>query len=227
MSAVRKKWGLRLLPKAALIKTGFFDHADWNYRPFLGWISRQRFKLILSLLPQTRVHRILEVGYGSGIFMPELAERCNELYGIDIHPMNQAVTDRLREFHVKARLVSASAESIPFENDWFDCVVAMSSLEFIENQELASQELQRVIKPGGCLILVTPGHSPIVDFGLRVLTGKRADEAYGERRQSLLSALLKHFEVQQQARFPSLLNSIICLYIALKLSSRLNSVATD
>jgi SAM-dependent methyltransferase len=227
MSAVRKKWGLRVLPKAALIKTGPFDHADWNFRPLLGWIIRRRFKLILSLLPQKRVQRILEVGYGSGMFMPELVERCDELYGIDIHPMNQEVTDRLREFHVEAHLTSASAESIPFENDCFDYVVAMSSLEFVEDQELASQELQRVIKPDGRLIFVTPGHSPIVDFGLRVLTGKRADEAYGERRQSLISTLSKYFYVQGRVRFPSLLNSIICLYIALNLSSRLDSVTTD
>jgi len=225
MGAVRKKWGFRVLPEDALIKTGPVDHADWNYRSLLGWISSRRFKLILSLLPQTRVQRILEVGYGSGVFMPELVERCDELYGIDIHSMNQEVADRLREFHIKAHLISASAESMPFKDGWFDCVVAMSSLEFIENQELASQELRRVLKPDGCLIVVTPGHSPIVDFGLRILTGKRANEDYGERRQSLISTLLKQFYIQEKVRFPSLFSSIVCLYIALNLAPRSDSAA--
>src|SRR5690606_26267525 len=78
--------GLRLLPRGALVKTGTVDHADWNYRPVLGPISRIRFKLALALLPSPS-RRLLEVGYGSGIFMPELARTCEVLYGLDTHQL--------------------------------------------------------------------------------------------------------------------------------------------
>src|SRR6185437_4331790 len=43
--------GLRLLPVKDLITTGPVDHADWNYKPVLGWIERQRFKLALFMIP--------------------------------------------------------------------------------------------------------------------------------------------------------------------------------
>lgn len=93
-----------LLPQDNLLKTGEVDHADWNYRPILGWIQRQRFNLIVSLLAKERVNRLLEVGYGSGVFMPELSDHCRELYGIDIHQKQASVNKVLAEFNVSAKL---------------------------------------------------------------------------------------------------------------------------
>ena len=51
------------LPLEALIKTGPVDHADWNYKPLLGWIQRERFQLAQTLLPRKPVPRLLEIGY--------------------------------------------------------------------------------------------------------------------------------------------------------------------
>jgi len=75
----------RPLPEHDLRKTGPVDEADWNYRPVLNYISRQRFELVLELLDETPAHDLLEIGYGSGVFAPELARRTKSLWGIDIH----------------------------------------------------------------------------------------------------------------------------------------------
>mgnify|MGYP002785401128 CR=1 FL=1 len=207
---------IRLLPREALIKTGPFDEADWSYKPFLGWIIGQRYQLILSLLPKHRVHRILEVGYGSGIFMPELARHCDELYGIDIHPHQQSVTDILARFGVTARLVSGTVEAVPFSENFFDCIVALSSLEFVENFQAACQEIKRVLKSDGCLVIVTPGASPIVDLGLKILTGESAKTNYGNRREFLIPTLKQYFTINRKLTFPPLVSWLACLYRALK-----------
>ena len=68
-----------LLPAEALMRTSEVDHADWNYRPLLGWVQGQRFAAVLSSLPAIRIQRLLEVGYGSGVFMPVLKSKCEEL----------------------------------------------------------------------------------------------------------------------------------------------------
>jgi hypothetical protein len=62
--------GMRLMRRNLLVKTGPVDFAEWNSRPLLGWISRQRFRLVVSLLPKAPIVRLLEIGYGSGIFLP-------------------------------------------------------------------------------------------------------------------------------------------------------------
>jgi len=208
---------VRLLPRDALVKTGPVDHADWNYRPVLGWIQRLRFRLILDLLPRGKVGRLLEIGYGSGVFMPELAARCEELFGIDVHPHAAEVESRLKEHGVKAELVSGSAEHLPYAPSTFDAVVAVSSLEFVPDAAAAARETRRVLRPDGCLVLVTPGHSPLVDWGLRVLTGESAQQDYAGRREQLMPALESQFAGDAKRTFPPVLSGVVCLYTALSM----------
>src|SRR5579859_4421348 len=100
---------LQLLPLESLVRTGPVDHADWNYRPLLGFLQRARFHLALKLLAGASYRRLLEIGYGSGVFMPELSRRCDELYGIDVHQKHEQVTVSLSQNGVMARLFSGSA----------------------------------------------------------------------------------------------------------------------
>jgi SAM-dependent methyltransferase len=202
MVSVVANWGVRLLPREALIKSGSVDHADWNYRPLLGWIQQIRFRLVVSLLPPLRVPRMLEVGYGSGIFMPELATHCRELYGVDPHSLHADVTRMLRSYDVDARLFSCGAEDMPFRYGFFDCIVAVSSLEFVNDIDAAGRELARVLRPAGVLVMVTPGNSSLLDFGLKVLTGESADKDYGSRRAGLLPGLSRYFTIERRRSFP-------------------------
>lgn len=205
-----------LLPPSQLIKTGDVDHADWNFRCLLGHIQRTRFRMVLSLLQKDKPHRLLEIGYGSGIFMPELSLHCSELYGVDIHARQREVMDVLNNLGVNAVLSQGTAEVLDFPSGHFDCIVAVSSLEFIGDIRSASEELRRVLSPEGHLILVTPGHSLLVDFGLRILTGASARKDYGCRRQGLLVALGRNFQKEKQMTFPPLCGSY-CLYRARRL----------
>lgn len=211
---------MHLLPREALIATGPVDHADWNYRPVLGWIQRLRFGLVSRLLPRQKVGRLLEIGYGSGVFMPELARRCEELHGIDIHPRAAKVETCLREHGVAARLVSGSAESLPYENGMFDAAVAVSCLEFVPDAVKGAAEIRRVLKPGGCLVFVTPGKSPVVDWGLKVLTGESAQQDYGERRERLMPAMLEQFVIEDRRVFPPVVSGVVCLYSAFRMRGK-------
>jgi ubiquinone/menaquinone biosynthesis C-methylase UbiE len=214
---LRHKGQVELLPLDALRKTGEVDHADWNYRPLLGSIQRMRFRLVRDLLSDRRFVRLLEVGYGSGIFLPYLSQCCDELYGVDVHPHAEEVAETLAQRGVATTLFSAGAESLPFDSDFFDCVVAVSALEFIADFETGAREIARVLKQGGSLVAVTPGSTPVVDFGLKLLTGASAKNDYGDRRRAVIPTLLHHFTVQRQLTFPCVGRAIVHLYTGLKL----------
>jgi ubiquinone/menaquinone biosynthesis C-methylase UbiE len=141
------------------------------------------------------------VGYGSGIFMPELAERCEELYGIDVHDRAADVQARLTQCGVHATLSRQDAASMNFSDAFFDTIVALSTLEFIERIDDAASELARVLTPGGRLVAVMPGRSILLDLALRATTGESAQRDYGNRRERVLPALLKHFRVLRKKRF--------------------------
>jgi SAM-dependent methyltransferase len=208
---------LRLLPEQALLTTGAVDHASWNYRLILGRIQRLRFDLVRSMLRGSRARRLLEIGYGSGVFLPELARHADQLHGIDPHPFPDDVAQVLAQHGVQAELVRGTATQMPYESGFFQTVVAVSALEFIEDLTQACREIKRVLAPGGIFVLVTPGHSPLLDLGLRLVTGASPRDDFQARRPQILPGLYREFVVDRRADYPPFAHGIR-LYTALRLS---------
>ncbi len=212
---------IELLSQESLVKTSDVDHAEWNYRPLLGLLQRTRFKMIVSLLQGVKVDSILEIGYGSGVFFPELKKYCEHISGIDIHSMTAEVSESLKVNGIDAQLVSGSASDMAaFDDNAFDCAVAVSSLEYVVDIDDACQEITRVLRPNGFLVLVTPGQSPILDAGLKLLGGEDADDNYGGRREGLITALHKHFDSQEIRKWPRPSLPWVNVYKALKLTPK-------
>jgi len=205
---------MRLLPRTSLIKTGPVDEADWVYRAGLGTIARMRFRMVLKLLGDRRYARLLEIGYGSGVLMPELSHRCEELHGIDPHTMPEAVAQSLATHGVRALLKTAGAEALPYPDGFFDAVLAVSALEFVTDLDAVCGEVKRVLTKDGRFIFVTPGTSPILDFGLRLLTGNDAKKDFGRRRELVLPVTQKHFVFEKKITAPWLIGGVVPLYSA-------------
>jgi ubiquinone/menaquinone biosynthesis C-methylase UbiE len=211
---------LNLLPKDLLINTNPIDHADWNYKPVLGCIQRKRFQLALSLIGNNNYDQILEIGYGSGIFMPLLSKHCNKLYGIDIHPFNDNVSKILLNYGIVTNLCQGSVSQMPFKNESFDLIVSISTLEFVENKKTACKEIRRVLKTDGLFIIITPGESWILDLGLKILTHETAKKDYGDKRQYVIPILKEYFDVFQSKIFPSVIGHLLSIYKAYVLVSK-------
>jgi ubiquinone/menaquinone biosynthesis C-methylase UbiE len=209
---------IALLPREALLKTGDVDHAAWNYDGILGFVSRQRFGLVRSLLPKRRVRKLLEVGYGSGVFFPELAKYADELHGADIHDRPADVTAVLAKAGIPVQLVTAPAEKLPYQAASFDVVIAVSTFEFVSDARKAINELARVLRADGRVIVVTPGRSPILDLGLRLLTGESAADDFGDRRKLVVPTLTTEMQLDRSAYFPAPFP--VPVYRALRLKKR-------
>jgi len=213
---------LHLLPREALLKTGELDQADWNYRPLLGSIERARFRLVASLLDGSHYPRLLEAGYGSGIFLPHLRRHCDELWGIDVHPHPEQVETVLSGHGIEAHLHSGSLAALPFDDGTFDCIVCVSCVEFIDDLDAACQEMKRVLSKQGRVIVVTPGQSGLLDRGLELITGRSAETDFGERRRLVSKRLMQNFELRARKTFlPGVLDRLFpTLYTAYLLASR-------
>jgi ubiquinone/menaquinone biosynthesis C-methylase UbiE len=210
---------LSLLPRESLVRTGPVDHADWNYRPLLGLVSRSRFALALSLLP-VGMASVLELGYGSGIFLPALATRARTVAGIDVHTETAAVARALASHGIAADLRTGDGIHLPFDTGAFDAVVAISALEFVTEIDVVCDEVRRVLRPGGSFVVVTPGQAPLLDFALRVATGENARDDFGDRRSLVEPALRRHFEIVRVRSWPPVLSAIVPIYKALLARNR-------
>jgi phosphatidylethanolamine/phosphatidyl-N-methylethanolamine N-methyltransferase len=101
--------------------------------------------------------RILEVGVGTGISLPEYS-RTNCICGVDIcEPMLQRARERVTVLgltNVEGLLIM-DAEHLAFPDESFDVVVAQYVVTAVPNPEAALGEFARVLKLGGEIVLVS------------------------------------------------------------------------
>lgn len=101
--------------------------------------------------------RILEVGVGTGISLPAY-RRTSRLTGVDI---SDAMLDKARNRVRKLRLDNVEdisvmdAEDLRYPDGSFDVVVAQYVVTAVPNPERALDELARVVRPGGEIIITT------------------------------------------------------------------------
>jgi len=108
--------------------------------------------------------RTLELGSGTGLNLRHYAGAVTELVLTEpFAPMAARLRRKLRETDREAQVVETAAEALPFEDDSFDTVVATLVLCTVDDPVSAVDEVGRVLRPGGSLILLehvraeTPG----------------------------------------------------------------------
>jgi phosphatidylethanolamine/phosphatidyl-N-methylethanolamine N-methyltransferase len=101
--------------------------------------------------------RILEVGVGTGISLPDYS-RVNRICGVDIsEPMLRKAQQRAAELeltHVEGLWVM-DAEHLSFPDASFDVIVAQYVITTVPNPEATLDEFARVLRPGGEIVLVS------------------------------------------------------------------------
>ncbi len=134
-----------------------------------------------------------------------------------MHPFAGAVATALQAHQVRVHLVRARGEELPFADGTFGLIVAISALEFVPDLPRACEEMRRILRPSGALVVVTPGTSSLVDLGFRLLTGVDPRQDFADRREKVPSCLLAHFAVERMLYFPPVLGKGLRLYSALRL----------
>lgn len=119
------------------------------------WWYKGRREIIGKLLTPF-MHRpleILDAGCGSGGTM-EYMETYGSTLGVDVSE------DMLEHCRKKGLQVQrASITQLPFEDHRFDVVLCLDVLEHLPEDRQAIEELKRVVKPGGLLVLSVPAFS--------------------------------------------------------------------
>jgi len=101
--------------------------------------------------------RILEVGVGTGISLPDYS-RANRICGVDIsEPMLEKARERVAALDLTnvEGLWVMDAEHLGFADESFDVVVAQYVITTVPDPEAALNEFARVLKPGGEIVLVS------------------------------------------------------------------------
>jgi 2-polyprenyl-3-methyl-5-hydroxy-6-metoxy-1,4-benzoquinol methylase len=111
-------------------------------------------KLVFELAGPLSGKRVLDVGTGDGVYALEAALRQAHAVGVDASPaMLSAASQRARERRIHVEFREGQAQQLPFENECFDVVLAVTVLCFVPDPKQAVREVSRVLVPGGRLVL--------------------------------------------------------------------------
>lgn len=124
-----------------------------SYDFLMSPLEKRKFKEIREELLSLATGTVLEIGAGTGVNFP-LYKYPDKVVAIEPsqHMIEHAHSKR-KQAQVPIDMVQASAEKLPFDSNQFDTVVATLVFCTISNPEKAIEEIKRVCKPGGKILL--------------------------------------------------------------------------
>jgi SAM-dependent methyltransferase len=140
-------------------------------------LKQRKFREITSLLGSTDGLVCLDIGGDNGVISYLLRQRGGMWKSADLDTHAVAA---IREL-VGDSVFQIGGHRTPFANDEFDRVVIVDFLEHIPDDHEFAEELFRIIKPGGELILNVPLLNPTLLRKFRHFIGQ-TDEQHGHLR---------------------------------------------
>jgi len=116
--------------------------------------------------------KVLEVGCGIGIDGMEFAKNGSDYTGVDISEKSLELAKTYFALNEqKVNLLVADAENLPFENNTFDLVYSWGVLHHTPNTQKAIEEIYRVLKPEGKIIVMLYNKYSMVGLQLYIRYG--------------------------------------------------------
>jgi phosphatidylethanolamine/phosphatidyl-N-methylethanolamine N-methyltransferase len=146
-----------------------------TYDAVFGPIFAGGRRMAVQLANTAPGQRILEVGVGTGLSLPDYREDAR-VVGIDISPdMLRIAQERGRDLPQVQGLLEMDAEKLAFPDNSFDSVVAMYVASVVPHPERLLEEMHRVCVPGGDVLVINHFASshPVIrgmERGLRPLS---------------------------------------------------------
>ncbi len=170
-----------------------------------NWWFKVRAKILLHrahwLFGDTPNARILNVGVATG-YTSELLARLGTVESVEYDEQ----CFRFLKEHVPIEVVQGSILALPFEDNYFDAVCAFDVIEHVLEDRRAAQELMRVTKPGGGVMVTVPA--------FRFLWGQH-DVINHHVRRYTLKELRSLFVSSGEVNYATYFNTLLFLPIAL------------
>jgi len=134
------------------------DHMEELYdskNPLVRFIHTQRLGKIVREIPSLIGLTVLDAGCGEGHLLERIhhAFPTGRFYGVDV---TDVALHRARERCPWAHLVRANLVHTDLPDAFFDVVASTEVLEHVYEYLAVIQEMKRILKPGGRLILTFP-----------------------------------------------------------------------
>lgn len=128
----------------------------------------------IQLLGINEEDNVLEIGFGNGKYIAEIAEKMKgtHVFGIDFSDAMVETATKLNKTFIeqgRVHIEQGNIENIPFGDRMFNKIFTVNTIYFWSDPILALREIQRVLKPGGRVVIT---------FRSKAIMSQRSSEQY-------------------------------------------------
>lgn len=134
------------------------------------WIEQNRRELLAKVIAPKPGETIADIGCERGHLLSLLNQRCpqlKKLYGIDLSKYALGEAKRIAEWEGwanKAELLYCDARTVALPDNSVDVAISSNVLEHLPDPQQGFDELVRITKPGGRIILNLPNEKRIISL---------------------------------------------------------------
>ena len=132
------------------------DYDKWYDTKLGNLVDTVETELVMDMLLPKKDMRILDAGCGTGNFSFKLAKKGCMITGVDISENMLKIADNKKEKSgLPVEFIKADSRKLPFSDNTFDAAVSVVAVEFIDDVRAVIDELLRVTKQNGKVVVGT------------------------------------------------------------------------
>jgi len=157
---------------------------------------------LLTVFESEPESEILDVSAGTGLFVEHLIDGGYAFEHLTLNDVSAGMLWFAKERFERRSDVTFScafAEDLSFEDSSFDIVVSMNAFHNYAEQDKALEQIERVLKPGGCLYLLDwnrAGLFSLINFGIKLIV----PEIINTRSDKETSKMLKQRSLRIESK---------------------------
>lgn len=150
----------------------------YSKNPFLKWIFTRRLEIAINLakpkLESGENIRVVDLGFGQGLLFEFLEKYPSnvEIFGVDIEESAEKIKERFTRTHIQI----ADLRKTGYTDEFFDVVFCLDTLEHFKSLREPIEEIKRILKPNGMLIISIPTETFIYKMARFLVTGTTSME---------------------------------------------------
>lgn len=173
------------------IRKNYIFKEDTMKEPILEpFLRKMRINKVLPIIKKYPSSKLLDIGCGFNYkFLLEVEPYISEGYGIDFK------VPELKKGKIITKQIKLN-NKLPFNENSFDFVIMLAVLEHLDHPVEIVEEIERILKPKGKLILTVPSRSskPVLEFLAYVLKVIKEEEINDHKKYYNYKDLEKLFK---------------------------------